>query len=63
MWRLTEFIRDEQGQDIVEHALLAAIIGICAILVWQQLATTVGSAYSAADTNVQGLATPPNPGP
>ena len=49
------FIRDESGQDIVEYALLGALIGIAAILTWQQLAATVGVTYGTADAGVQGL--------
>jgi Flp pilus assembly pilin Flp len=44
---------DESGQDIVEYALLGALIGIASILTWQLLAVTVGNVYSAADTGVQ----------
>lgn len=47
------FGADESGGDIVEYALLAALIGIAAILVWQQLVGTVGAVYTSADTNVQ----------
>ena len=44
---------DESGQDIVEYALLGALIGIASILTWQALVTTVGTVYGAADTGVQ----------
>lgn len=47
------FGADESGADIVEYALLAALIGIASILVWQQLVATVGAVYTSADTNVQ----------
>ena len=36
---------DESGQDIVEYSLLGAVVGIAAIVIWQQLATTVGEVY------------------
>lgn len=36
---------DDAGQDIVEYALLGAVVGIAAILIWQQLAVTVGEVY------------------
>jgi Flp pilus assembly pilin Flp len=58
-----QFINDEDGQDLVEYALLGALIGIAAILTWQQLATTVGVVYGAADSAQQGLsACTPDPG-
>jgi Flp pilus assembly pilin Flp len=47
------FGSDESGQDIVEYALLGALVGIVSILIWQQLVTTVGTVYGAADANVQ----------
>ena len=53
---------DESGQDIVEYALLTGLIGIAAILVWSQLATTIATVYGETDTDVQNLYAPPNPG-
>jgi Flp pilus assembly pilin Flp len=56
------FRSDESGQDIVEYALLGALIGIASILTWQQLVVTVGNVYTAADTGVQATsACTPNP--
>ena len=53
---------DESGQDIVEYALLGALVGIASILVWQQLVATVGAVYSAADAGVQSKSScTPNP--
>jgi len=57
------FLCDDTGQDVVEYALLGALIGIAAILTWQQIATTVGVVYGAADGAQQGLsACTPDPG-
>jgi Flp pilus assembly pilin Flp len=57
------FMCGDAGQDVVEYALLSALIGIAAILTWQQLATTVGSVYGAADGAQQTLsACTPDPG-
>jgi len=47
------FTSDESGQDIVEYALLGALIGIASILTWQLLVVTVANVYTAADTGVQ----------
>ena len=55
-------LRDDAGEDLVEYALLACLIGIAAVLTWKQVAASVATAYGAADTGVQGLADPPNPG-
>ena len=51
VWR--RFRSEESGQDIVEYALLGALIGIASILTWQALVTTVGTVYGAADAGVQ----------
>jgi Flp pilus assembly pilin Flp len=50
---LNRFRSDESGQDIVEYALLGALVGIASILIWQALVVTVGNVYGAADANVQ----------
>ena len=56
-------LSDESGQDVVEYALLGAIVGIASIVTWQLLVTTVGEVYGAADSDVQGVsACTPNPG-
>jgi Flp pilus assembly pilin Flp len=56
------FVRDDSGQDIIEYALLGALVGIASILTWQQVVLRVGIAYIAADTNVQTLSScTPNP--
>lgn len=55
------FFEEESGQDIVEYALLAALIGIAAIATWQVVADQVGAAYGQADADVQALADPPDP--
>ena len=51
--------RTDQGA----FQLLSALVGIAAILVWQQLVDTVGATYTAADTDVQTMAAcTPDPG-
>ena len=53
--RWVTFGSDESGQDVIEYALLGALIGIASILIWQVLVTTVSDVYGAADTGVQGI--------
>lgn len=54
---------EDGGSDIVEYALLTAIIGIAAIAIWNELTFRVGVYYSAADAGVQNLsACTPDPG-
>ena len=46
-------IRDEQGQDLVEYALIVAAVGLALIATVNQLSTAIISLYSSI---VQGLA-------
>jgi Flp pilus assembly pilin Flp len=41
-----QFVSDDSGQDLIEYALLTAIIGISGLLILSTLSTTMGSAYS-----------------
>ena len=60
---LRQAIADDSGQDLIEYALLGAIIGIGSIVAWSQLATAVGTVYGAANTDVQAVsACTPDPG-
>lgn len=61
--RLRELAESDSGQDIVEYALLTAIIGIAAILIWNALTDQVGVVYTDADADLQNLsACTPDPG-
>jgi Flp pilus assembly pilin Flp len=46
---LVRFVREEEGQDIIEYSLLAAFISISGYLILQAIGTNVNSIY----TNVQ----------
>jgi Flp pilus assembly pilin Flp len=46
--------RDDQGQDMIEYALLAAFISIVAIVAIQQIGTDVNTLYA----NVESAVTP-----
>jgi pilus assembly protein Flp/PilA len=60
---LQRLITDDSGEDLVEYALLGAIVGIASVVTWKLLATTVGDVYGAADADVQDVsACTPNPG-
>jgi Flp pilus assembly pilin Flp len=59
----SRLLDDDSGEDLIEYGLLAALVGIAAVLIWQQLVTTVGTAYVQANTNVQTFsACTPGPG-
>lgn len=59
---VTSFLHDEAGQDLIEYALLTALLGVTAIATWPLVASAIGSAYRAMDANTQGLWEPPPPG-
>jgi hypothetical protein len=60
---LREGAGGDSGQDVIEYALLGAMVGIASALAWSLLVTTVGSVYGAADVNVQNVsACTPDPG-
>lgn len=58
---VARLVRDDEGQDLVEYALLTAFIGLCAVAVWSGIRDAVGLNYSGATTGVQGLWDPPPP--
>jgi pilus assembly protein Flp/PilA len=47
---LTRFIREDEGQDIIEYALLAGFISITAYVVLSTIGTNVNSVYSTVNT-------------
>ena len=50
---LVRLLKDEQGQDLVEYALIVAAVGLALITTVNQLSTAVVSLYSSI---TQGLA-------
>ena len=50
---LLRLLRDEQGQDLVEYALIVAAVGLALVTTVNQLSTAVVSLYSSI---TQGLA-------
>lgn len=51
---IARFIREDEGQDMVEYALLAAFISIVAIVVIRAIGPLVNTIY----TNVKDALTP-----
>ena len=60
---LRTLVFDDGGQDLIEYALLSALIGIVGIIAWTNIGVAIGAAYGGWDTDVQCLSTTtPNPG-
>lgn len=49
-------VRDEQGQDLIEYALLATFVSLVAILGATALGTALNNWYDTVATNVDGAA-------
>jgi len=65
MWRplVLRFVRDENGQDLIEYALLAAFIGAIGALAWQGVRAGLGTGYGRWDSGTQSLSScTPDPG-
>jgi Flp pilus assembly pilin Flp len=59
---LVRIFREDGGQDLIEYALLSALIGIVGILAWTNVGAAIFSTYGGWDTGVQNLsATTPDP--
>ena len=53
-----EFIRDEQGQDLVEYALIVAAVGLALITTVQQFSQAIVSLYQSMQGDLASIGTP-----
>jgi Flp pilus assembly pilin Flp len=58
----TALLKDDDGQDLLEYALLAALVAIAAVAAVNVLQETLRETYVRWDTDMQALADMPNPG-
>jgi pilus assembly protein Flp/PilA len=49
---LSNFIRDESGQDLIEYALVALLIALGATAAMSTLATNITAAFTAVSTKL-----------
>lgn len=49
---IKEFIKDEQGQDIVEYSLLLVLIGAAAIFVLTTMGQSISSIFNKINTKL-----------
>jgi pilus assembly protein Flp/PilA len=49
-----KLVHDESGQDLIEYALVAALIGLGATASMKALATTIGTALTGIGTRLTG---------
>jgi Flp pilus assembly pilin Flp len=51
----------DRGDDLLEYALLSAIIGVTGIAVWRSIRTSLGTGYSSRTTASGNLWVTPDP--
>ncbi len=61
--RVVRLLENEDGQDLIEYALLTGIIAVAGVLVFGPFRTTMSSAYQSWLSNTNAIATPPPPTP
>ena len=49
---IARFVREDEGQDLVEYALLIAFIALACIIGLQQLGTAINQTYSSISTSL-----------
>jgi Flp pilus assembly pilin Flp len=60
---LWKFITDDGGQDLIEYALLSALVGVVGVVAWANISAAIGNVYGRWDTNVQTISCcTPDPG-
>jgi pilus assembly protein Flp/PilA len=51
---VARFIRDEEGQDLIEYSLLAALIAVACIAAMQALATDINEIFASIGAALDG---------
>jgi pilus assembly protein Flp/PilA len=49
---LSSFLSDESGQDLIEYALVAALIALGSVAAMNTLATTISTAFSTVGSKL-----------
>jgi pilus assembly protein Flp/PilA len=49
---LNNLIHDESGQDLIEYALVAALVGLGAVAAMKTLGTNISSAFTSVGTSL-----------
>ena len=50
--KIQDFIAQEEGQDLIEYALVAGLIGLGAVTAMSGLATKIGSSFTSIGTTL-----------
>jgi pilus assembly protein Flp/PilA len=49
---MKQFVQDESGQDLIEYALVAGLIGLGAITAMSGLATSIKTAFNSVSSQL-----------
>ncbi len=49
---IVQFAKDESGQDLIEYALVAGLIGLGAVAAMSTLSNTIGNAFSTVGSRL-----------
>ncbi|HEY5055246.1 MAG TPA: Flp family type IVb pilin [Acidobacteriaceae bacterium] len=49
---LKQFVADDAGQDLIEYALVAALVGIAAVSGLRVLANAIGNTFNSVGTSL-----------
>ena len=58
---VTAFLRDERGDDLIEYALLAGLIGLVGVLAFNTVSGKMSNAYTGWNANAQSRWVPDAP--
>jgi pilus assembly protein Flp/PilA len=50
--QIAQFVRDEQGQDLIEYALLAGFISLAVVTMVENIGTGLNTIYSKVNAQV-----------
>ncbi len=56
--RVRRFLTDEQGADLIEYALIAALISLAGVMSLTSVGTTISTLFGSIDTKVSGITVP-----
>jgi len=56
--QLLQFVREEQGQDLVEYALIVAAVGLALITTVNQLSAGIVSLYQSMTGDLSSIGAP-----
>jgi pilus assembly protein Flp/PilA len=54
-YTLTRLAKDESGQDLIEYALIAGLIGLVAVATLQTLATSITGIFTKIQTKLDAI--------